>query len=183
MKPALLLKSLPDLARSLLPTGLHDFRSGAQWSYLMKIYYGNEQIHYEASHRARDHTIEIGLHFESDDLTNARLLGAFRMHERAIRRALPTARFEEWDKGWARIWEPLTYERLDEALRDDIAARLASYITILEPILRDELPADVPWTLRSQGETARMSEEPDARVTRRSTRAVIDSRGDERRGP
>ena len=113
----------------------------------MKIYYGNKLIHYEASHRPRLHTIEIGLHFESDDLTNARLLGAFRARERSIRRKLPTARLEEWDKGWARIWEPVAYERIDAALREDIAARLARYITTLEPMLRDELPADVAWSL------------------------------------
>ncbi len=146
MEPRSVLKSLPALIRPLVPAHLRDFRSSAQWSYLMKLYYGNQQLHYEASHRPRLHTIEIGLHFEADDLTNARLLGAFREHERAIHRKLPTARFEEWDRGWARIWELVSYERLDVALRDDLAARLAVYITTLEPILRDELPADVPWS-------------------------------------
>jgi hypothetical protein len=135
------------LIRPLIPSSLRDFRSGARWSYLMKLYYGNRDLHYEANHRARENTIEIGLHFESDDLTNARLLGAFRIHERVIHRKLPSARLEEWDKGWARIWEPVIYERLDQALRDEIAARLARYITTLEPMLRDELPADVAWSL------------------------------------
>ena len=142
-----MLKPLPALIRPLIPAKLRDFRSGARWAYLMKLYYGNAQLHYEASHRPRVRTIEIGLHFEADDLTNARLLGAFRTHERAIRRKLPAARFEEWDKGWARVWEPVPYDRLDTALRDDLAARLARYVTTLEPILRDELPADVPWSL------------------------------------
>ena len=143
----MLLKALPGVIRPLLPASFRDFRSGAQWSYLMKLYYGNRDLHYEASHRQRLHMIEIGLHFESDDLTNARLLGAFRTHERAIHRKLPTARFEEWDRGWTRIWEPVTYEHLDTPLRDDLATRLALYIATLEPILRDELPADVPWSL------------------------------------
>ena len=101
---------------------------------------------YEASHRARERTVEVGLHFESDELTNARLLGAFRGHERAIRRTLPCARLEEWDRGWTRIWEPIVYERLDADLRDVLATTLARYIALLEPILRDELPADVAWT-------------------------------------
>jgi hypothetical protein len=147
MEPRSLLRSLPGLLRPLLRSELRDFRSGAQWSYLMKIYYGNRDLHYEASHRPRLHTIEIGLHFEADDLTNARLLGAFRKRERSLHRGLPTARFEEWDRGWTRIWEPVVYERLGAPLREDIAARLARYITTLEPILRDELPADVPWSL------------------------------------
>jgi hypothetical protein len=76
-----------------------------------------------------------------------RLLGAFRKRERALHRKLPTARFEEWDRGWARVGEPVAYERLDAALRDDLAKRLAMYVATLEPILRDELPADVPWSL------------------------------------
>jgi len=141
------LRSIPDLVRPLLPADLRDFRSGARWSYLMKLYYGNEQIHYEASHHARRRTFEIGLHFESDDLTNARLLGAFRAHERLINRRLPEARIEPWDRGWTRIWEPVTYDRLDEALREDLARRLAMYVTVLEPLLRNDLPADVPWDM------------------------------------
>lgn len=147
MDAQVLLKSLPGLIRPLVPHDLRDSRSAAQWSYLMKIYYGNRDLHYEATVRARLRTVEIGLHFEADDLTNARLLGAFRTHQRAIRRALPDARIEEWDKGWTRIWEPVAYETLDTVLRDDLAKRLAVYITTLEPILRDELPADVPWSL------------------------------------
>lgn len=150
MAPRSLLTTLPDLIRPLIPADLRDFRSGARWSYLVKLYYGNAEIHYEASHRPRLGTIEIGLHFEADDLTNARLLGAFRTHERAIRRKTPTARFEEWDRGWARIWEPVAAERLDAALRDDLATRLARYITTLEPILRAELPADVPWKIATR---------------------------------
>lgn len=142
-----LLKTLPDLIRPSVPAKLRGFRSGARWSYLVKIFYGNEAIHYEASHRAKEHTVEIGLHFESDELTNARLLGAFRIHERTIRRKLTDARLEEWDRGWTRIWEPVTYERFDAALRDRLAERLGRYIAVLEPILRDELPADVPWAV------------------------------------
>jgi hypothetical protein len=147
MEQRALLKTLPDLIRPNVPATLRDFRSGARWAYLMKIFYGNEAIHYEASHRAKAHIVEIGLHFESDELTNARLLGAFRAHERAIRRKLPGARLEEWDRGWTRIWEPVTYERFDEELRDRLADALARYITVLEPIVRNELPADVPWAL------------------------------------
>lgn len=60
-----------------------------------------------------------------------------------------------WDKGWTRIWEPVTYEQLDAAFRADIAARVARYITTLEPILRDELPADVAWSLAPERKTPR----------------------------
>lgn len=165
MDPRSLLRSLPDIVRSGLPPYLRDFRSNARWV-IVQLYYGNRDLHYEAWHRARLQTMEIGLHFEADDLTNARLLSAFRSHERAIRRALPDARFEEWDKGWARIWEPLEVEALDEPLRDRVAKTLALYVTTLEPLLRDALPADVPWSMTAH------SPRRAARRARKTTRTT-----------
>lgn len=145
--PRSFLRVLPDLIRPLLSPDLRDFRSGSEWG-PAKIIYGNSSLHYECWVRPRLQTVEIGLHFEADPLTNARLLGAFRRRERAIRRRLGDApRFEDWDRGWARIWEGLPYQGLDGALQARLAARLARYVTVLEPILRDELPADVPWRL------------------------------------
>ncbi len=140
------LRSLPDMIVPRIDRDLRRFRISARWV-IVQLYYGNRDIHYEAWHRGGERTIEIGLHFEADEMTNARLLGAFRSHERAIHRALPNARLEEWDKGWTRIWEPVAAQTLDEALQRDVAARIARYITTLEPILRNELPADVPWSL------------------------------------
>lgn len=158
---------LPGLVGALLPVDIGRPNTSAQWSYLIKLYYGNADLHYEASHRPKLGVVEIGLHFEADDLTNARLLGAFRGHERAIKRELPNARFEEWDRGWTRIWESVACPRLDAAVRDDLAERLARYIAVLEPILRAELPADVPWSMRRVRET---------RVTRRQGRSRIGAR-------
>lgn len=143
----MLIRSFPELVRRRAPRKLDPLRSATPSKHLFKLYYGNRDLHYEASHHGRRRTREIGLHFEADSLTNARLLGAFRAHERAIHRTLPTARFEEWDRGWTRIWEPIAYERLDGLLGDRLAERLALYIRTLEPVLRDELPADVAWSL------------------------------------
>ncbi len=146
MEARQLLRTIPDAVRERVPTSLRDFQSGARFS-LVQCWYGNRQIHYETWLRRRLGTVEVGLHFEADPLTNARLLGAFRGRERALRRRLPGARIEEWDRGWARIWEPIAVSKLDDALRDAAAARLADYVAALEPILREELPADAPWTL------------------------------------
>jgi hypothetical protein len=111
------------------------------------MWFGNRTLHYEAWIRSRLGVIEIGLHFEADPLTNARLLAAFRARERTVLRTLgPDARVEEWDKGWTRIWEPIALARLDDEHLGLIAARLARYMTALEPILRDELPSDVAWS-------------------------------------
>lgn len=169
--PTLLRGVVANVLRSL-PGELGRGREGKGFG-LIKLYYGNPKLHYEANHQPRSRTVEIGLHFEADRFTNARLLGAFRVHEKKIKRALPNARLEEWDKGWTRVWEPVAYEELDVPLQRDVAARLARYIEVLEPMLRDELPADVPWELagpRSPSKPSRSARSA-ARPSTRTKRA------------
>ena len=115
-------------------------------SHMVKLWSGNKQLHYECGIYLQRKVIELGLHFESDPMTNARLLGAFRGREKAIARRLPTARIEEWDKGWARIWESIPLQPFDERFSMQVIKTLTRYVRVLEPILEDELPADVPWT-------------------------------------
>jgi hypothetical protein len=117
------------------------------YSYMAQLWSGNKQLHYEAWIRDRLGVIEIGLHFEADALTNARLLAAFRARERAIHRALGAdVRIETWDKGWARVWEPVELVTLDRDFLERIGDRVAAYVTALEPLLRAEVPSDVAWT-------------------------------------
>ncbi len=114
------------------------------WSSIGKMWTGNRDLHYEVWRRARLGLVEVGLHFESDALTNARLLGAFRAREAEVRAALGRAPLlEEWDKGWARVYESLPLAQEPAALGE----RLAAYVAALEPLLREELPADVRWRL------------------------------------
>ena len=123
------------------------------YSHMAQMWSGNKQLHYEAWIRERLGVIELGLHFEADALTNARLLAAFRAHGRAIRRVLgPAVRIEAWDKGWARVWEPIELVRLHEAFAKRVGSRAAAYVDALEPILRAEVPSDVAW-----GESRRRS--------------------------
>jgi hypothetical protein len=113
---------------------------------MAQLWSGNKQLHYEAWIRARLAVIELGLHFEADALTNARLLAAFRARERSIHRTLgPEVRIEGWDKGWARVWEPIELATLDAAFLERVGGRIASYVTALEPLLRAEVPSDVAW--------------------------------------
>lgn len=145
------------------PRGLGPYHRSLRSS-LGQIWTGNRELHYEVWRRARLGVVEVGLHFESDLLTNARLLGAFRGHEAEVRRALGRApHLEEWDRGWTRIYEahPLAAEDLVERC----AARLAAYVRALEPILREELPRGVSW---------RMREERVSRRRRRPLRAARD---------
>lgn len=139
------LKRIRPLVRERLPDDLRDFRWEA--SFLAKLWFGNHDLHYEVTPRARAGAIEIGLHFEADPLTNARLLAAFRANAKPVRRALANARIEEWDRGWCRVWEPLPYRRADVSLARELADRIATYVVALEPILRRELPRDVAWAL------------------------------------
>jgi hypothetical protein len=114
---------------------------------MAQLWSGNKQLHYEAWIRERMGVIEVGLHFEADALTNARLLAAFRAKERRVRRALGVGvHIESWDKGWARVWEPVELAPLDKAFLDRVGARVAAYVGALEPMLRADLPADVAWS-------------------------------------
>ena len=113
---------------------------------MVKLWSGNKQLHYECAVYVHRKVIELGLHFEADPMTNARLLGAFRGREKAIARRLATARIEAWDKGWARVWEPIPLQPFDERFSAQIVTKLARYVRVLQPILEDELPADAPWT-------------------------------------
>jgi hypothetical protein len=117
------------------------------YSYMAQLWSGNKQLHYEAWLRERLGVIELGLHFEADALTNARLLAAFRARDRSIHRALGAdVRIEGWDKGWARVWEPIALATLDRVFLERIGGRLSAYVTTLEPLLRAEVPSDVAWS-------------------------------------
>lgn len=144
MQSAECLRRVRQLVRERVPSELREF----QWesfSFQSKLWYGNKALHYEIWPREKLGTIEIGLHFEADPLTNARLLAAFRANAKAVRRALADARIEEWDRGWARVWEPLPHRKPDAQLAEELAERIAAYVGALEPILRRELPSDVAW--------------------------------------
>jgi hypothetical protein len=140
------LRGVVDLVLEEIPANSSPIHSIA-YSNQAKLWSGNKQLHYEAWIRDRLGVIELGLHFEADALTNARLLAAFRARERAIHRALGAdVRIETWDRGWARVWEPIALATLDRAFLELIGGRIAAYVTALEPLLRAEVPSDVAWS-------------------------------------
>ena len=139
------LRRIPAAVRTGVPNELATFRISAGFS-LSQIWYGNRSLHYEAWIRSRLNVIELGLHFEADPLTNARLLAACEAQRKAVQRALGAGtRIEAWDKGWTRVWEPIALETFDDEFLQRVASRIASYVSVLEPIVRDALPADVAW--------------------------------------
>jgi len=135
-------------ARAHAPRRLGPYRA-LHLSWIGKLWTGNDDLHYEVWPRPKLGVLELGLHFEADALTNARLLAAFRAHRRDVRAALGQAPLiEPWDRGWARVYEIHPFED-DRPAAERYGLRLAAYVTALEPILRDELPADVPWRIRA----------------------------------
>lgn len=113
---------------------------------MVKLWFGNKDLHYELGVYARRKVIEVGLHFESDPLTNQVLLGAFKARAKTVAKRLPDARIEAWDKGWARVWEPIPLQPLDARFSAQVTGTLARYVRVLEPLLEDALPADVRWS-------------------------------------
>jgi len=108
MQPREFLRRLPGAVQAKLPADLAGCSSGFGFS-LVQLWYGNRALHYEAWLRHRQDVIEIGLHFEADPLTNMRLLAAFRARERVVRKGLGDGtHIEEWDRGWTRLWEPVS---------------------------------------------------------------------------
>ncbi|MBA2370224.1 MAG: hypothetical protein ACR2G8_05030 [Candidatus Limnocylindria bacterium] len=146
MEPRTYLRAVDAAVREGVPDALGEIRHRGRGS-LAKWWYGNPAIHYESTLRPRQRSIEVGLHFEADELTNARLLAAFRAQAKRIARGLGDVRIEEWDRGWARVWETIALTEPAGARNGTaVGRRIAAYVSVLEPILRDELPDDVPWS-------------------------------------
>lgn len=137
-------KGLPRAVAAELGDAAAPYFSATGW--MVKLWFGNRDLHYECGVFTHRKVVELGLHFESEPLTNLMLLGAFKGHAKTIAKRLPTARIESWDRGWARVWEPIPLERFDPAFSARVAATLATYVRVLEPILEDALPADVRWS-------------------------------------
>ena len=81
--------------------------------------------------------LEIGLHFESRNAAaNERLLNGFMQHLIEVKAELGD-RFEAemWDRGWTKVYETFPMATSDTAYVDQVAARLAQVIVVMQPIL------------------------------------------------
>jgi hypothetical protein len=137
-------KGLPRALANELGANAAPYHLATGW--MVKVWFGNKDLHYECGVYLHRRVVELGLHFESDAFTNQLLLGAIRTRAKTVARRLPTARIESWDKGWARVWEPIPLQTFDERFSADVTKTLAKYIRVLEPILEDSLPAEVRWS-------------------------------------
>jgi hypothetical protein len=55
------------------------------------------------------------------------------------------------------VWEPISLELEDAELRERVATRIAAYMRVLEPIVREELPGDVRWVLPAAARAAKVT--------------------------
>jgi hypothetical protein len=122
-----------------LPKRYRTHQSRIRFGYL-QVYFGTPAIHYEAWVQRRASRIELGLHFEGEREVNyrwAQLLG-----ERALelQAALGTeTELEEWTEQWTRLHETRRFTGpLTQELADGTAARMARYIEVMEPVLKEE---------------------------------------------
>lgn len=127
---------LPEMARRRLPPGLADFHHRRQGR-LIKIYFDQPRLHFEAWHHPRTQRLEVGLHLEGSPELNRRGLELLRSRMLEVKESLPLAELEPWDRGWCRLYQTLAAPVLDAELLESTAALLAAYVVALTPILEE----------------------------------------------
>jgi hypothetical protein len=124
------------LVRRLRPA-LGNFEAVRGPGRLLKLDYGHRETHFEAWHHRAVGRLEIGVHFEGERQLNAAAHSFFRARIVEIKRALPRAELEPWDRGWARLYETLPAPDLSDRSLSVAVERLTAYITVLQPMLTE----------------------------------------------
>ena len=135
MSPGTFFSALPVALAPLLPVELRAFDHKRGFGRLMKFDYGDPGVHYEAWHHTATGRMEVGLHLEGAPAANQRAYALLRTRIVELKRSLPHAELEPWDKGWFRLYETFPAPVLNAAALSGTAGRLAAYIQALQPIL------------------------------------------------
>ncbi|PZR95347.1 MAG: hypothetical protein DLM67_11080 [Candidatus Nephthysia bennettiae] len=120
-----------------LPGALRDFEAVRGRGRLLKLDYGHPVTHFEAWHHRAAGRLEVGLHFEGERELNAAAHVFFRGRIVEIKRALPRAELEPWDRGWARLYETVPAPELSDRSLGLAVERLTAYVTVLQPMLTE----------------------------------------------
>jgi len=137
-----------EAVRVALPAGERALEA-RQTLNLLKLHYGaNYRVHYEAWISAERGWLELGLHFEDGPASTERLLTHFDRHILEIKHELGVeAELERWTQSWGHLFEMHPLEPLTPAFATRIGKRLASYISLLQPLLDEAYEAGlVPQT-------------------------------------
>lgn len=115
-------------------------------SRLAQFWFGDDPtIHYELWIRERQQQIELGLHFEATPALNRELLRRFDRRLLEIQSALGRSVWlEEWDRGWARLYETQPLLPLNLARAASVGARMREIVEVVQPILEFALQERAP---------------------------------------
>jgi hypothetical protein len=123
--------------RAAVPAELATFRHGAQ-SWLLKIDFGNERIHFEVWPDSLRGHVEIGLHFEDGPASTAAYLAYFDARIVEVKHLLGQhVELERWTLSWGHLFETVPLERLDHRFARRVGDRLAAQITLLQPMVAE----------------------------------------------
>jgi hypothetical protein len=120
-----------------LPPALRNLEAVRGPGRLVKLDYGHPETHFEAWHHRAVGRLEVGLHLEGERQLNAAAHGFFRSRIVEIKRVLPRAELEPWDRGWARLYETVPAPELCDRCLSVAVERLTTYITVLQPMLTE----------------------------------------------
>ena len=139
MKSSEFMRALPEAIRPKVSKRLRNFKVATR-SWLVQLYFDDLRLHYEVLNLGeRRKRLEIGLHFESQNRDlNTRLLGGMQAHLIEIKAKLGQSfEAEPWDKGWTKVYETIPLESFNAGYLEQVAARMAQVMNVLEPIRRD----------------------------------------------
>lgn len=121
--------------RAELPPELRDFQI-RRYSYLVKLYYGNERVHFEVWVDNIRGQIEIGLDFEDGAESTAAYLAFFDRRIVEIKeRTGPGLELERWTRTWGHFVEVYPIEPFVPDRAREIAERMLVIIGTLQPLV------------------------------------------------
>ena len=127
--------------RAELPRELGQFQLRNS-SYLIKLFYGNERVHFEVWVDSMRSQIEIGLDFEDGADSTAAYLAFF--DERIVEikeRTGPTLEMERWTKTWGHFVEVYPDQPFDRETAQQVGDRMVVIMSVLQPLIEE---ADIP---------------------------------------
>ncbi len=106
-------------------------------SSLVQLYFESQSQHYEVWLRRPVGLLELGLHFEGPLEENLRRIDCLIESMPEIVGALgPQVDLEEWTATWSRLHEVQPMPSFDDASAIELGHRVATYVKVLEPIIR-----------------------------------------------
>ena len=132
------LTEVVELVRMQLPADLKNVQVVGPTGSLIKIHYGDPQIHYEVWVRRRPGMVEVGLHFEGPPEKNSWYLSQLTEgYPEAIGSLGPGVLPEEWVRSWTRVHQHVSFDSLDEDLLMVVSGQLNQMVRTLQPAVKE----------------------------------------------